>query len=237
MKSTLSILTLLLCGVFMSFHSQAQTLDEIINKHIEAIGGAENWKKIKSMKSQAIMKAQGAEIKLTIYQIHKKAMRVDIDVMGMQGYQILTDKEGWNFSPWGGQSKAEPLTADDVKQSQDQLNILDEFLTYKEHGKKLEFLGKDDVEGTECFKISMTDKDNKVTTYYLNTADYHIVKSTTKATINGKEIESNSTYGNYKKLDAGIVLPMNTNSDMGDMEITQVEVNPTIQESLFSPAK
>ncbi|HPI53537.1 MAG TPA: hypothetical protein PLU10_02525, partial [Chitinophagaceae bacterium] len=46
--------------------SQAQSLDEIVNKHIEAVGGKDNWMKVKSLKTSAVLKAQGAEINMTI---------------------------------------------------------------------------------------------------------------------------------------------------------------------------
>ena len=104
------------------------------------------------------MKANGAEIKMTFIQIDKKAMRQNINVMGMDGYSIITEKEGWSYMPFQGQTKPEPLTADDVKNAQDDLYLQDEFITYKELGKKLEFIGKDDMDGTECFKFKMTDK-------------------------------------------------------------------------------
>lgn len=214
---------------------QAQNVDEVINKHIEAIGGKDNWAKLKSTKSVVKMKAQGAEINMTMYQVDKKAMKVDIEVMGMKGYQIITDKEGWGFMPWGGQSKAEPMTAEEVKAAQDQLNIQDEFITYKEKGKKLEYVGKDDVEGTECHKLTMTDKEGRITTYYLDASNYQTIKQTVKATINGKEMETTSMFSNYKKFDQGIVLPMNTSGDMGEMEFTSIEINPKIDESIFKP--
>jgi hypothetical protein len=37
---------------------QAQTVDEVVDKHIEAIGGKDNWKKVNSMKSEAVMNVQ-----------------------------------------------------------------------------------------------------------------------------------------------------------------------------------
>ena len=43
----IKILSLLTLSFLMAATSFAQTADEIVSKHIEAIGGAENWKKIK----------------------------------------------------------------------------------------------------------------------------------------------------------------------------------------------
>ena len=222
---------------FLSFASIAQTTDEIIAKHIEAIGGKDNWAKVKSMRTEGTIKAQGAEIKIISTQVDKKASRTDIAVMGMNGYNILTTTEGWNFMPFQGQTKPEPITADDVKAGQDELDLQDKFLTYKQLGKKIENLGKDDVDGTECFKFKLIDKDGKETTYYIDPSNYFIIKETAKVKANGQEMENSSTYSNYKKNENGVYIAMNISSGYGDMEITKVEINPKIDESIFKIAK
>src|ERR1039457_3025340 len=166
---------LFLIGFVFSIFSitlSAQILDEIVTKHIEAIGGLENWKKIKSMRTEFSMKMQGAEIKISTVQIDKKASRQDISVMGMTGYRVVKTTEGWNFMPWMGQTKPEALTTDDIKNAQEELEIQDEFITYKELGKTLEYYGTDDVDGTDCFKLKMTDKNGKETTFYIDPSNY-----------------------------------------------------------------
>jgi len=220
---------------FQSMSVSAQDLNEIIKNHITAIGGADNWNKLKSMTSEMTMKAQGAEIKLVVNQVQKKAMRADIEVMGMSGYQIITDKEGWSFMPFAGQTKAEPSTADDVKSSQDQLDMIDQFITYKDYGKKIDYLGKDDVEGTDCHKISLTDKEGEITTFFLDASTYYVIKEVSKRKANGKEFEMTKTYSNYKKLDEGIVFPMLSGGDEGEMEITKVSINKPIDDTMFQP--
>ncbi len=184
--------------LFVSFGIFSQSLDEIVKKHIEAIGGKENWAKVKSLKMECSMKANGADVNIVIQQIDKKAMRQDISLMGMSGYNIITTTEGWNFMPFQGQTKVEPMTADDVKNSQEGLNLQDEFITYKDLGKKLEYIGKDDVDGTECFKLKMTDKAGQETTYYIDPSNYYTIKQNIKMKANGKEIDAATTYGNYK---------------------------------------
>ena len=68
-----------------TFIAKAQTADEIIAKHIEAIGGAENWKKVNSIKMEGTMQVQGAEVAVTQTVLHGKGSRQDISVMGMNG--------------------------------------------------------------------------------------------------------------------------------------------------------
>lgn len=215
----------------------AQTAEEIAQKHVEAIGGAENWKKINSMVMDATIKAQGAEVGVKRTQVHKKGMRMDISVMGMNGYQILTDKEGWSYMPFAGQTKPEPMTADDVKTSQDQLSLLDEFINYKEEGKKLEYIGKDDLEGTECYKLKMTNNNGEEVTFWLDASNYYTLKQMQKTKANGKEVEANTLYSNYKKIPEGVVYPFSIGGDMGDIEVSKVEINPTIDDAVFKPGK
>lgn len=226
-----TLLSLFAIGAF------SQNLDEIVKKHIDAIGGLENWKKLKSLKMECSIKANGADIKVVICQLDKKAMRQDIAVMGMNGYEIVTNTQGWSFMPFQGQIKPEAMTADDVKNSQDDLWIQDEFITYKELKKKLELIGSDDMDGTDCFKLKMTDKNNQETTYYIDKSDYNIIKSVSKVKADGKEMEVISTYGNYKKTEEGIVFAMSTTGGYGPMEITKIEVNPKIDETIFQLPK
>jgi hypothetical protein len=222
----------LLC---MNIHSQS--LDEIVNKHIEAIGGRENWEKIKTLRSESILKAQGADIRITLVKVDKKAQREDINLMGMTGYSIIKNTEGWNYSPWQGHMKAEAMTADDIKNAQDGLYIQDDFLTYKVLEKKIEYYGTDDIEGVECFKIKMTGKDGKETTYYIDPENYLVIKTTTKLMSNGQEQEGSAFYSDYKKLDEGIVYPMSVAGGWGESETVKLDINPTIDESIFKPSK
>ena len=128
MKTRIKLLTTLLC--FVSINVFAQSTDAIVNSHIEAVGGKANWEKVKSIRIENTLKAEGADIQITIVQVDKKAMRQDFSVMGMNGYSIVNNTEGWNYMPWQGQTKAEAMTADDVKNSQNDLYIQDEKVNF-----------------------------------------------------------------------------------------------------------
>jgi hypothetical protein len=160
-------------------------------------------------------------------------MRQNISVMGMTGYSIVTNTEGWNYMPFQGQTKPEPITADVLKNAQNGLYSQDDFITYVELGKKLEYLGKDDFDGTDCYKFKMTDKNAEETTYYVDATNYFTLKQTNKVKANGQEMENNTVYGDYKKLPEGVQYPMSVSSGFGDMEVTNLEINPVIDDATF----
>jgi len=230
---TLKLLSIFLVIGMLAVTTKAQNVDDILKKHAEAIGGLDNWAKIKTMKMEMAMKMQGMEIPIIATQINCTAMRTDITVMGMSGYSIITNTNGWNFMPFNGQTKPEPMTEDILKSSQDELCVLDKLLRTKETGDKLEYLGTDDVDGTECLKLKLTDASGKETTYFLDSDTYLLTKKTVKVMVNGQVVENSATMGNYQKLDEGILVAMSTHTQQGDIEIKKITVNPVVDENIF----
>jgi hypothetical protein len=239
---TMKLFAFFVAAVFATASVKAQTADEVINKHIEAIGGLDNWKKVKSMVQTGSMTVQGMNIDLTITTLNGKGSRQDIVAMGMTNYVIITPTEGWRFFPIQGQQAAEAMTADDVKESQDMLDASSSLVDYKAKGHTAEFLGKEDVDGTECLKIKLTQKGGKVETYFIDPATYFIVKSVSTIKANGQEAEVFTTYSNYQKTSEGVLVAMSMSIPLGpgfnaDVTLSKVEINKPIDESIFKVSK
>jgi hypothetical protein len=94
MKKIFSVIITLL---FISFNAFSQTVDEIVNKHIEAMGGKEKLLQLKTLVTEGSLSVQGTDIPVKISQEHNKGQRVEMTVMGMSGYIINTPTEGWQF--------------------------------------------------------------------------------------------------------------------------------------------
>ncbi len=217
-----------------AFSTYAQNPDEIAQKHVDALGGKPAWQKIASMKKESQIKWGGAEIKVKEVVMENKAYREDITLMGMTGYSVFKPSEGWSYFPWEGHMKPEAMTADDLKSKKDELSIPDEFFTYKEKGKKLEYFGMDDIDGVDCHKLKITDKDGKQSTFYIDPENYYILKKTEKVKKNGQEQENSWFYSDYKKVEGGVVMPFATAGNWGESETLKVEINPQIDESVFN---
>ena len=78
----------------------AQTADEIVDKHIAALGGKEALLKLNSMTMEGTMNVMGNDIAVKMAQVQNKGQRQDIIAMGMNGYAIVTAKEGWSYMPF-----------------------------------------------------------------------------------------------------------------------------------------
>lgn len=239
---TLKLAALFLVAALSVTSVKAQTADEVISKYVTAVGGLDNWKKVNSMVQTGTMTVQGMNIDITISTLNGKGSRQDIVAMGMNNYTITTPTEGWRYFPIQGQQAPEAMTADDVKQAQDALDVTGALVDYKTKGHSAEFLGKEDVDGTDCFKIKLTHKSGKTETYFIDAATNLIVKSISLLKANGQEAELATSYSNYQKLPEGILIPHAMSVPFGpgvnfDLTITKVEVNKAIDESIFKVSK
>lgn len=214
----------------------AQTAEEIVAKHIEAIGGAAAWKMVNSLYYEGKITVQGAEVNVTLIALNGKGVRQNISFGGMTGYQIITPTAGWNFMPFQGQAAPEAMTADQLRESADDLDAQGKLVDYKSKGHTVEYLGKDDVEGTECFKLKITSKAGNVETIFIDPKSYYIVRSVVKKTANGQESNVQTDVSNYQKLPEGIVVPFSIKLSEGELVISKAEVNKQVDESTFKPS-
>ena len=233
-------ISLFLAACFTLSVSFAQSADDIINKHINAIGGKDNWKKVTSMVQSGTMSFQGMDIQMKVSTIHNKASRTDLTIMGMNGYQIVTNTEGWSYMPFQGQASVEAMTADQINEQQSTLDVQGVVIDYAEKGHSAEFIGKEDVDGTECLKIKMTLKRGTTQTLFIDPSTYFIIKTVSVVNANGQEAEVATSLSNYQKHSSGIVVPMSTTVPLGpgmnaDLTIESVEVNTKLDASLFKP--
>lgn len=231
---SLLITSTLIAGTVTSF---AQTAEQIIAKHIEAIGGNASWKKVNSIKYTGNLSAQGMSIPISQTIVNGKAMRMEFTVMGVVNYTILTEKEGWMYMPVQGQQEPTPLSEEDVKASQYQLDIPGELFDYEKKGNKIALAGKEKINDKDVFKLTLTDKDGKEKTLYFDATSYYLVREQEKVNVQGQEMDATTNYSDYKKLPEGIVVAMAIESADGPMSFSSVEVNPTLDEAIFKPGK
>lgn len=233
MKKSILLFTCLFSGAAF-----AQTADDIINKYADAIGGKDKLKAIKTIYMEGTVDAQGQQVVVKEWKVIKTATRSEFTVMGMTAYSIVTKDSGWSFSPFMGQKVAEPMTADMVKRAQVDINSLDPLIDYKDLGYKVAFKGKDDVDGTDAYKLELTVSDSNTETYFIDPSTYYIMRIKSKQIVNGKTQEGQEDFSNYQKTPEGYVFPMSANSgDQGTVKFTAVKINTDMDSSLFKPKR
>jgi hypothetical protein len=109
---------------------------------------------------------------------------------------------------------------------------------YKEKGSTVELIGKEDMEGTEVFKIMLTKKNKDVVYYYIDASTFLILKETSKVKFQDKEIEAETYYSNYKTIN-GITLATTSEQKSGgqlqeQITMDKIEFDVPMDDALFA---
>ena len=220
----------------------AQTVDDVINKHIEAIGGKDKISAIKSVYTEYDVDIMGNTAAGVTYLVNGKAFRNEVDFAGQKIIECVTEKGGWGVNPMAGQTAPEAMPADQAKLRMGQLDAGGPLFNYATKGNKVELLGKDTLNGKQAFKVKVISKDGNENTFWIDGSTYYILKSVSKATVNGEQIETSVQFNNYKKTDYGYVIPVNYEVTLPQgfaLNITskKTEINKDIDMKLFEMQK
>ncbi len=236
MKKTLFFAAFLLV---VNGFAQAQNVEEIVAKHIAAIGG-DNWARVEAVKSEAKISADGAPgmtITMNMLAVRDKSLRMDVSVMGMTQTTVLNGDGGWSINPFANKLEPEPLTADEVKSMKDMTDVDGSLIGYKAKGYTIEYVGKEDVDGVEAFKIKINKGDKRSEYSFFDPTTYYEIKNIRVEVVDGQESETATIYSNFKKQD-GMVMPFTiqqADPNMGGSTVTisSVTVNPLIDPKTF----
>jgi len=236
-------LTLIFSMTFLfCLQASAQTVDELIKKNLDAKGGAQKVKAIKSIKVTAKIIQQGLEIPLVIQQKRPRLMRVDITFQGKSQSMAYDGESGWKTDPFQGSPDPEKIAGDDLKEAEEQSDIDGPLVDYKEKGHKVELVGKEDMEGTPVYNLKLTLKNGDVRNIFLDAENYLELKVNSKRKTPGGEIEVDQYVGNYKPVN-GMLFPFSIESKVkgqtaSQITIEKIEIDPAIDDSVFKmPAK
>ena len=232
MKNLIVFGIFILVLVFAQF-AQAQTVDDVINKYIDAMGGKEKMMSLNTVKMSGSFNVQGIDVAVTITKKHMIGTRADFSINGTENYQIVTADKGSVFMPIQGQAAPEPMSDDQLKMGQTQLDVQGSLFNYKEKGNDVVLAGKETIDGTECYKLNVTFKNGNKTNYYISSKDNRICKTSTKMTINGEEADVETTYSNYKQNAGGFWFAYTTVSTRGETNYDSIETNIAVDDSIF----
>ena len=214
--------------------SYAQTVDEIIDKHIAAKGGKEKLAALKSTKMTGSMSVQGTEIQLSLTNLHNVGMRVDIEVANTSNYQVANKKEGWVFMPVMGMAEPTKMDSSQLHSAHKQMDLQGTLVDYKAKGYTVTLDGSEDVNGQPAHKLKLVAADGKTEYQFIDKKTFFLVKSAGKATYQGQEMDVETTYADYRQNADGYWFPHSITNQQGTMVFDKIETNVAVDEKLFN---
>jgi hypothetical protein len=238
MKRWLYLAVAVLCLGAFAF---SQTADELVSKNIEAKGGLEKIKAVKTLRMSGRGERSGRPpVAIVIEHERLDEVRQDVTRGGMTMVQAYDGKEGWTIQPFGGRKDPQLMGEDDVHDLQLDADIDGPLVDYQAKGNTVEYLGHDTVDGDDALRLKVTLKNGDVLYYDLDPDSYLEIRRESQEFIRGSVKETVTEYGSYKAVD-GVMYPFSmaiwaksSPAQALTVSIDKVEVNVPLAESLFA---
>jgi hypothetical protein len=193
----------------------AQDAQSLISKNLEARGGAAALAAIKNVSFEGRTIFPG-DFEVTYKETRARvgsstADRVDFGVQGLNITQAYDGRDGWRINPLQGRKDAEKMSADEARSMADNALIEGPLLLARADGSRVDYLGRDDFDGTLAYKLKVTQKDGDEFTYWLDPDTYLEIKVDEMRRIRGVQQTTETELGDYEKV-AGVYFPMSVES-------------------------
>ena len=218
----------------------AQTADELIAKNIEARGGMEKMKAIKTLRVTAKFEGGGG-FTASVGQENERPdlVRETFSLQGMTAVQAYDGAMGWQIQPFGGKKDPQLMGEDDLRDLLLDGDFNGPLVDYKEKGSKVEYLGHDGVDGDDALRLKVTLKNGDIIYDYLDPDTFIEIRREIQQFVRGSVRERVVGLGSYKPV-AGVMYPFSissgpkNNPEAQTTTVQKIEANVTIDPADFN---
>lgn len=240
MRISLGLIAALLC--LIAGGAQAMDVETLVAKHIEARGGLERLKALQSLRLKGKLQFSGgffsAELGYTELIKRGGQYRTESTLQGLTGVSAWDGKEGWQVQPFRGRRDPDRLPAEEAKPLAQAADIDGPLVDAARKGHRVEYLGTEDVDGTEAHKLKVTLADGDTQFVYLDPDWFLTIRVVTRTKVRGAERELEIDYGSYEQV-AGVYLPFSVEigpaggSKFQKITFEAAEANVSLDDALF----
>lgn len=217
----------------------AQSVDSLIAKYLQSSGGLAKIQAVTTLRRTGKFTGGGG-FQAVVVQENKRPnqVREEFALQGMTGINAYDGRSGWKISPFGGKKDPEALGEEELHSILEDADFDGDLVNYQQKGNKVEFLGMDQVDGTDVYKVQVTVANGDRHIYYLDT-DYCVpIQEDITRMIRGAEVSYTVILGDYKQVN-GWYLPFSIEtrnqgaSDGGKIRFDRIEANVSLDDTRF----
>jgi hypothetical protein len=219
----------------------AYTAAELAAKNVAAKGGIEKLNAIQSLRLSGKLLVNGGTLEVGYSSLVERpsAIRYEVQLQGLTRVQAYDGSQAWQVNPFQGRKDPEKLSADDAKAlGEDAADFIGPLVDYQAKGYRLDYLGTEDIDGTEAHKLRVTRANGDVTYVYLDPDYFLEIRTVNRRIEHGVPNETITDYGDYEQVN-GVYVPFAMESyqkgsnDRQKVQIAKAEANVASDKSLF----
>jgi outer membrane lipoprotein-sorting protein len=180
------------------------------------------------------------EVGYTVLVERPRSIRYELQLQGLTRVQAFDGSGAWQIDPFQGRKDPEKLSADDAKGlEEDAADFVGALVDYQSKGYRLDYLGTEDIDGTEAHKLRVTRGNGDVVYVYLDPDHFLEIRAVNRRIEHGVPNETITDYGDYEQVN-GVYLPFAQESyqkgsnSRQKVQIEKAQANVTPDKSVFS---
>lgn len=219
----------------------AYTADELAAKNVAAKGGAEKVAAIRSLRLTGKVLVNGDTLQLGYVEMLERpdSVRYEATLQGLTLVQAYDGTQGWKINPFQGRKDPEKMSADDAKElGEDAADFTGALVDYQAKGYRLDYLGTEDVDGTDAHKLRVTRPNGDITYVFLDPDYFLEIRTINRRIQHGIPKETVTDYGDYEQVN-GVYFAFSQSSgpkgssDRQKVQFDKAEANTALDGALF----
>jgi outer membrane lipoprotein-sorting protein len=250
MKYRMTVLAMAAALCVFTTTAFAQTADEVVEKHLAAMGGRAALTKVTSQIATGTISVGTqmgditGSVEVTRKAPNKSRTLTVLDLSALGAASMTIDQRFDGQAGWVGNTMQgdRDITGGQL-QSMKNSAFPTPLLNYKETGGKVELAGKDTVGGRNMLVLVYTPKEGPAAKFFVDAETYLIAKSVSTIDVPeaGGPMEQASETSDYRDV-GGLKLPFSVKAvtpvQTVVISISKIEVNKAVDDALFvKPAK
>ena len=222
----------------------AQTVDEIVARHVAARGGREALAAVRTLRMTG--RATGAAGRQAIVRrelARPGRIRTEFVFQGTTGVYAWDGSQGWRVSPLDGGFEPEPLPDEEAALAAEQADFDGPLVDWSAKGHTVELLGTESLPGGAAYRLKVTlVRSGAMRDVWVDVATGLVVRTTTTRKLRGRELAIEAVFGDYRET-GGVTFARTIEAglrgrpDRLRVVVDSVEVNPVLDDARFLPPR
>jgi len=219
--------------------ASAQTVDEIVARHVAARGGREALAAVRTVRMTGrATEGPGREAIVRREIARPGRIRTEFEFQGTTGVYAWDGSAGWRVSPLDGRFEPEPLPAEEAAIAAEQADIDGPLVDWKAKGHRVELVGTEALPGGRAHHLKVTLKSGAVRDVWVDATTGLVVKTLSTRIWRGREVPIELTFADYRE-SGGVLLPRSIETSVAgrprrlQIVVESVEVNPVLDDARF----
>ena len=228
---SLALTAAALCAPFAAGAQSTQTFtaEDLVARNLEARGGADKLRALQSMRTAGIMRLGGGiEAKVVSYSAAPDKVRFEFSLQGLTAVNAWDGKQAWAIQPFQGRRDPQKVSEEDSKGLILAADIAGPLVDWKAKGHRLEYLGTEDIDGTEAHKLRVVFKNGDSRVYFLDPDHFLEIRIEDHIFVRGQEQVGSTDVGEYVQVD-GVYFPF----EQGQIQVESIELNKPVDAAMF----